>query len=607
MALSGSFNTNAYAEGRYYTLSWAATQNISKNTSTINWILSCAGGLTRYAERTLNVVIDGHAVYAKTDRVIREPGNIAAGSLTVTHNTNGAKSFTASVQAAVYESSITCSGSQSFTLNNIPRASSISVGTLTMGQAGTITISKAAPELTHTITYAWGDVSEAGIASGKGYREVIVTKTSASSVSWTPPAKLANIIPYASSGIGTLICDTYSGNTKVGSKSINFTCKVPDSAKPTVNTVNVTVDNSANSVIAGWGLYVAGYSKAKVTASASGSYGSKITGYAINGGYSTNVNGETLNYTGGKLNQSGELSFSVTATDSRGRSSAARISSNITVYPYSVPSISVFSAERSAADKTKVTVRGDWDFSGVNGKNSASAVLHYKLQSAQEWTQYGSITKGTAVTLTPTFPEEASYNFRLVVTDAAGNKSESTASISTGEVLLDLRAGGKGLGIGKVAESDALEVGIPSKFFGSVSLKNSAGTLVTISKYILDIVYPIGSIYMSVKNVNPSTFIGGTWSAWGSGRVPVGVNSSDTDFATVEKTGGEKTHKLTINEMPSHDHKVGGLPSRETGTEWAGASGVSAVRSATTTKTGGGAAHNNLPPYITCYMFKRTA
>ena len=58
---------------------------------------------------------------------------------------------------------------------------------------------------------------------------------------------------------------------------------------------------------------------------------------------------------------------------------------------------------------------------------------------------------------------------------------------------------------------------------------------VVIKNTLLDLIYPVGSIYMSVNNVSPQTFLGGTWTKWGSGRVPVGVNTSDSNFSTVEK------------------------------------------------------------------------
>ena len=76
-------------------------------------------------------------------------------------------------------------------------------------------------------------------------------------------------------------------------------------------------------------------------------------------------------------------------------------------------------------------------------------------------------------------------------------------------------------------------------------------------KTLLDFVYPIGSIYMSISSTNPGTLIGGTWVSWGQGRVPVGVDTTDSDFNSVEKTGGEKKRQITINNLPEHTHEVG--------------------------------------------------
>ena len=117
---------------------------------------------------------------------------------------------------------------------------------------------------------------------------------------------------------------------------------------------------------------------------------------------------------------------------------------------------------------------------------------------------------------------------------------------------------------------------------------------------------------MSVVNTNPSTYLGGTWVAWGSGRVPVGVDTNQTEFDTVEETGGSKTHTLTVAQLPGHTHDV---PSKQTAgnvsaTEGeranAGGTGSWASYNNKTSSTGSGEAHNNLQPYITCYMFKRT-
>jgi hypothetical protein len=125
----------------------------------------------------------------------------------------------------------------------------------------------------------------------------------------------------------------------------------------------------------------------------------------------------------------------------------------------------------------------------------------------------------------------------------------------------------------------------------------------------INIIYPVGSIYLSTVNTNPQTWLPGTtWIAWGRGRVPVGVDTSNSNFNTVEKTGGESTHTLTINEIPSHCHtvtcQIGYVT--ECGGNTRGAAD-DRVDPTDTTNTGGDAAHNNLQPYITCYMWKRTA
>lgn len=130
---------------------------------------------------------------------------------------------------------------------------------------------------------------------------------------------------------------------------------------------------------------------------------------------------------------------------------------------------------------------------------------------------------------------------------------------------------------------------------------------------IFDMMYPVGSIYMSATLSNASAVnnaLPGTWEAWGAGRVPVGVDTSQTEFNTVGKTGGEKTHKLTVDEMPKHYHTMcsvdtsGGSQGKRNGTYYQGGWWGNYE---STTETGGDGAHNNLQPYITCYMYKRVS
>lgn len=127
-----------------------------------------------------------------------------------------------------------------------------------------------------------------------------------------------------------------------------------------------------------------------------------------------------------------------------------------------------------------------------------------------------------------------------------------------------------------------------------------------------NVVYPVGSIFTTTTAYANSAAVvaaigGTTWTAFGAGKVLVGVDGSDSDFNTVEETGGAKTHTLTISEMPAHTHGY----QKHTGNSALSihdiAHTVNSYANTQTTSTGGGAAHNNLQPYITVYMWKRTA
>lgn len=133
---------------------------------------------------------------------------------------------------------------------------------------------------------------------------------------------------------------------------------------------------------------------------------------------------------------------------------------------------------------------------------------------------------------------------------------------------------------------------------------------------ICDLIYPIGSIYLSTSSTSPSTLFGGTWVQI-EGRFLIGVGTatdinSDTRTLTNGQTGGEYAHKLTISEMPSHNHTGymynGWDDGNFTGNDNrpAGADAVSGA-TYTTNKTGGDSRHNNIPPYLAVYMWKRTA
>ena len=161
-----------------------------------------------------------------------------------------------------------------------------------------------------------------------------------------------------------------------------------------------------------------------------------------------------------------------------------------------------------------------------------------------------------------------------------------------------------------VNSSDTSKIDIDVDDSDDLNLKLTGGDK-GLRTHILETIYPVGSIYTNAGvATNPGTLLGfGTWSAFGTGRTIVGVDSSDTDFDAVRETGGAKTHTLTIAELPSHTHEttLRGNGEDETQNFPSASDNSDPSRTMTSGATGGGGAHNNLQPYITAYMWRRTA
>lgn len=131
-------------------------------------------------------------------------------------------------------------------------------------------------------------------------------------------------------------------------------------------------------------------------------------------------------------------------------------------------------------------------------------------------------------------------------------------------------------------------------------------------KSVFDMIYPIGSIYISTNSTNPSLLFGGAWEPFAQGRTLIGVDTTDTDFDIAENIGGEKSHTLSTNEIPEHNHYLfasagGSILFPPYSAKSNGDSGDSSQGgyATVTTTAGGNQAHNNLQPYITVYMWRR--
>ena len=493
MALSGKVETSAWTADSGSTwkvvLNWTATQSIANNTSTISWNIKVSTGSGGYVVVSeIRAKIAGEEVYYRSHDNHTNGYNgtqIASGTKTITHNTDGTKSVSMSIEAGIYQWAINKSGSNTFTLDTIPRASSItSASNKTLGNACSIKWTPNASTFKYKVKFSLG--------SWNYTTPSFISPASTSEYTYddyTLPLDVAKQLPNATTGTMTAYLYTYnSSGTQIGSTaSKTFTVTVPSSIKPSISSVSAELVNS-NSVINGWGVAVAGYTKVKVSASASGSYSSTISSFTISGGYSTTQNGTSLAYTGGVISSSGSKTFTVVAKDSRGRSSDSKSATAITFYAYSKPTVSSFTVARSSSNAKKVVVKANWTFSSVNSKNAATATLYYKKSSNTSWTTSGTIAKNTNVTLTNDFEETSSYNFKVVVTDSLSNSAQEEGFVSTIEVTMDFRAGGKGLGIGKIAESDNLEIAFDTIFMGNVYIQNDDGTKTSLADYIRSLI-----------------------------------------------------------------------------------------------------------------------
>lgn len=144
------------------------------------------------------------------------------------------------------------------------------------------------------------------------------------------------------------------------------------------------------------------------------------------------------------------------------------------------------------------------------------------------------------------------------------------------------------------------------------NIENGIEALDTAFSGLLNFFYPVGTIYETTSadldtTAKMANHFGGTWEVYGSGRVLV-AKSADTEFDTIGETGGAKTHTLTVDQMPSHNHSVN--LSSSTG-YMAGVAVMGGSEGTATTSfvknTGSGSAHNNLQPYIVVYRYRRTA
>lgn len=343
---------------------------------------------------------------------------------------------------------------------------SLSISTVEMGKSVTINTPAVNSAYRHTLRYAFGSASGT-IATGI-----------ASSVSWTPPVSLANQIPSATAGSGTIYCDTYSGSTLLGTKSVSITLTVPDSVVPSAGTLSAALAEDTS----GTGLYVKGMGKAKLTLSgASGAYGSSITSYTITGGGWTATNGAL---TTGTLASAGNITFTATVTDSRGRK--ASTTRTISVIDYTKPGVAVCDVYRCDADGnrkkagTYFAVEINASYSAITG-NTLSITARYKKQSESSYGTATNVTNnGKTVIGGGNIGASTTYDVLVTVADKY-NSLSIPRTLSTKSVLQSFKRSA-GAAIGKVAElANWLDVAWNTRIRGNLQVDGTISTIIPIT------------------------------------------------------------------------------------------------------------------------------
>lgn len=373
---------------------------------------------------------------------------------------------------------------------------SLSAATVEMGKSVTINTPAVNSAYRHTLRYAFGGASGT-IATGI-----------ASSVSWTPPVSLAIQIPSATAGSGTIYCDTYSGSTLLGTKSVSITLTVPGSVVPSAGTLSAALAEDTS----GTGLYVKGMGKAKLTLSgASGAYGSSITSYTITGGGWTATNSVLMT---GTLASAGNITFAATVTDSRGRK--ASTTRAINVIDYTKPGVAVCDVYRCDADGnrkkagTYFAVEINASYSAITG-NTLSITARYKKQSESSYGTAANVTNnGKTVLGGGNIGASTTYDVLVTVADKY-NSLPILRTLSTKSVLQSFKRSA-GAAIGKVAElANWLDVAWNTRIRGNLQVD---GTISSADQYRIkwqtipdgadlnDDVYKVPGHYRSILGVN---------------------------------------------------------------------------------------------------------
>lgn len=584
MASSGSI-TGAY---RGYTLraDWSAVQNAAGNYSDVTvkhtLVIGSAYSLN-IASRTNTCSVGGVSQGYTSGSINQKGGSVLLGTTVhrVSHNADGTKTAqltdTFNINATIDGTkvgSITASGS--IALDRIARNSTIvTANDFTDDTNPTLTYSNPSSFACDVaIEFAGGSITRAGAISGaSGSYEMQLTDSERTALRNASRNSPTLKVTYA---LKTTIDGTaYYSRAE---RKMN----VVDAA-PELGAVSYEDTNAATVAVTGdKSRIVQNHSTLAVKVPTStAKKGATIASYTIAfGGVSKTVTSSgTVSL--GAVDVSYSQALTVTATDSRGFTASKSV--QVTVDDYSAPT-AVIDLHRLNNFEPTTYITANSRYSYLNGKNAVTIAAKFKKVSDSS---YGTpIELEDSIQSTVTCDRDSAYDFVVTVAD----KLESTDyNLALGKGIpaffIDTKKSSVGVNC-LPSQSDVLQL-------GDSAWLTAQGA------------YPVGAIYMSVTEANPAALFGGTWERIG-GRFLLGADST----YAAGSTGGEDAHTLTVDEMPKHNHDVDNLNASGNATPFMTVQAQDKMGFGGNVKTmyaGGGKAHNNMPPYLAVYMWKRTA
>lgn len=510
-----SVQTSSY-EGRYLKLTvYEESTNIANNTSTVRWTFESIGGsATYYTIYNWGVWVAGQTIYGQqtttwSSHAFPASKGSTTGTITVGHNSDGtasAVSFT--LKGCVYWSRDN-SYNGSCSLSTIPRQANItSAPDFNDEQNPTINYSNPAG---NSVSSLQACISLTGATDDIVYRNINKTGTS---YTFSLTEEERNVLRNActtsnSRNVMFFIRTVIGGNTFHSSVTKKLTII---NGTPTFNESDITYEDTDLSIVAITGNdqhIVRNRSNLKVTyKDAVGKKGASITKYEItfNKATQTKSTGETIDFK--TVNLSSDEEISIKVTDSRGNTITR--TKTIKIFDWVLPT-AVITSKRKNNYEDETNIRAKCTISSVNKKNAITELkFRYKKTTTTSWTSYINLADDSQYTLN--LDKNSAWDFQLVVKDKFGTTTYNF-KVPKGVAILFIDTLNQSVGINCFPEQ--------------------ANTF-AINGYDFMKIYPVGHILMTTVNVNPSTYIYGTWELLTSGAL---INGSSKTIYAWTRTG----------------------------------------------------------------------